>query len=62
MFGAVATIIDQNNYCFGKTMNDTNSKADLLMCFYENVDVRYALYPIGEFTNLLIITMITGFK
>lgn len=40
--------MDPQSYCFGKTKNDTNSTAELLMCFYENVDVRYALYPIGE--------------
>lgn len=48
MFGSTGTMIDPQNYCFGKTTNDTNSTVELLMCFYENVDVRYTLYPIGK--------------
>lgn len=48
MVQAIGLVADQQNYCFGKTTNDTNTTADLLLCFYENDDVRYALYPIGE--------------
>ena len=48
MLESIGSIIDPQNYCLGKTMNDTNSTAELFMCFYENTDVRYALYPIGE--------------
>lgn len=48
MFGSTGSIIDAQNYCFGQTMNDTKTTAELMMCFYEKTDVRYALYPIGE--------------
>lgn len=61
MFGSSGSMIDPQNYCFGKTMNGTNITAELLMCFYEKSDVRYALYPIGEY-QLIIITMITCCK
>ncbi|CAO1406462.1 unnamed protein product [Diamesa serratosioi] len=52
LFGAIGSVVDPNSYCFGKTTNDTNVTAELLMCFYEKTDVRYALYPIGMLFSL----------
>lgn len=44
-------VIGPQDYCFSETRNENTSEptsTDVLLCFYDDTDVRLVVYPIGE--------------
>lgn len=48
-------VIGPQDYCFSETRNESTGEpisTNVLLCFYEDTDVRLVVYPIGEWKFL----------